>query len=233
MLHPRPRHLTVHGHADMATMDQGYRSVATSVCEVWRGEAEDWESPYASASDADYESDVKEPMGLLHMEDLPSRRPSSPHLLPPRGERRDFGFQAVTIPPPLHPCHPSPNMDEQVVGFPSGVYRHRVWSAPTRNGHFILNGPLLLTMGEDAMTEEDGVSDMLPSSRASRWSRGGALTGPIQPLRPLSRAVSPVFSARRTRDFLSPIPTRTARFDFGAWGCDRASRSSLRPVGLR
>lgn len=48
---------------------------------------------------------------------------------------------------------------------------------------------------------------------------------------PRHRETSPApafFAARRTREFLAPKPRRAAeRFDFNAWGCDRASKSSL------
>ncbi|KAK4039566.1 hypothetical protein C8A01DRAFT_46977 [Parachaetomium inaequale] len=219
----RPRNIA--NHASMATMDHGYRSAATSMCEVWRGEAGDWESPYVSASDADLESDIEEPIRLLRMEDLPPRR-SSPRLLPPRGERRDFGFQATNRPPPPS-HHPLKYTEEPFLGPVPGIYRHQTWANPTRKG-FLLDEPLALTMEPDAMTDdEDNVHGLQPLSRASPWLRPGPPRGWTQPLPPRSRAASPAFSARRTREFLSPKPTRAARFDFGAWGCDRASRSSL------
>ena len=41
------------------------------------------------------------------------------------------------------------------------------------------------------------------------------------------RSPSPVFSARKTREFLSPKPRRPATFDFDAWDRERASRSTL------
>ncbi|KAK4150959.1 hypothetical protein C8A00DRAFT_45752 [Chaetomidium leptoderma] len=227
---PRPRPRTIVSRASTTTMNQGYHSVATSMCEVWRGEAEDWESPYASASDGDYESDLEEPIGLLRMEDVPPRR-SSPRLFPPRGERRDFGFQATHHSPPAYPPHPSLYLDEPPAGPVSRIHRNPTWptTTPARNGLFLLDdggGPLALTMEPDAMTDEED-DECRPPSRASRWSRPGPSRGWTQPLPPRSRAVSPVFSARRTREFLSPRPTKAARFDFGAWGCDRASRSSL------
>ncbi|KAH6855341.1 hypothetical protein B0I37DRAFT_54334 [Chaetomium sp. MPI-CAGE-AT-0009] len=226
----RPR--TVISQASMATMDQGYRSVATSVCEVWRGKAEDWESPYVSASDGDYESDAGEPIQLLRMEDLPSRR-SSPRLLPPRGERKDFGFRPTPPPPPPYPRHPHGYMENPSSGPTPGLHQDQPWPASRRNGVLLLEGPLALTMEPDAMTdEEDDVHGMQLQSLASRWSRPGPPRGWTHPLSPRSRAVSPVFSATRTRECLSPKPTRAARFDFRAWGCDRASRSSL-ALGLR
>lgn len=216
----RPR--TVVSSTSMTTMDQGYRSVATSVCEVWRGKAEDWESPYVSASDGDYESDAGEPIQLLRTEDLPPRR-SSPRLLPPRGERREFGFRPTPPPPPPYPRH----HPAYTGGHSLGPSPDQTWPASNRNG-LLLEEPLALTMEPDAMTEnEDDVHGMQLQIRESGGSSPGPRRGWTHPLSPRSRAVSPVFSARRTREFLSPTPTRAARFDFDAWGCDRASRSSL------
>ncbi|KAH6628756.1 hypothetical protein F5144DRAFT_324045 [Chaetomium tenue] len=218
----RPR--TVISSTSMATTEQGYRSVATSVCEVWRGKAEDWESPYVSASDGDYESDAEEPIQLLRMEDLPPRR-SSPRLLPPRGERREFGFRPTPPPPPPYPRHHPAYMAED------SFHPDQTWPASNRDGLLLLEGPLALTMELDAMTDdEDDVHrqhGMQLQSRESSWSRPGPPKSWTYPLSPRPRAVSPVFSARRTREFLSPTPTRAARFDFDAWGCGRSSRSSL------
>jgi hypothetical protein len=219
----RPR--TVVSRSSMATMDHGGQSVATELCEVWCGRPEDWESPYVSGigSDCDgYDSGVDEPMRLLRPEDLPPRT-SSPCLLPPRGERRDFGFQVMSrSPPPFRYARdPSPAPC-------ASLYRNRAWRGP---GQFLLlEGPPVLTTEADVMGEEE-LDDFRAPSRASRWSKPGSSRGWTDPgpPRPLSRsrAVSPIFSARKTREFLSPKPTRAARFDFGAWGCDRASRSSL------
>ncbi|KAK3298119.1 uncharacterized protein B0H64DRAFT_370651 [Chaetomium fimeti] len=125
----RPR--TVISHASMATMEQGYRSVATSVCEVWRGKAEDWESPYVSASDGDYESDAEEPIQLLRTEDLPPRR-YSPRLLPPRGERGDFGFRPTPPPPPPYPHHPRTYMGEHSSGPAPSLHQGQSWPASDR-----------------------------------------------------------------------------------------------------
>jgi hypothetical protein len=209
-------------------MDHGYRSVATSLCEVWRGQADDWESPYASASDDDFHPDIEEPIRLLRMEDLPPRR-SSPRLLPPRGERRDFGLQPTNPSPPRYPYPPSTYTNEPVPGSHPGIHHNYTWPNPDGNGPLLLlDGPLTLTTEPDAMTDDEGDHDFSPPSRASPWPRPGPPPRSwAPPLPPRSRAASPVFSARRTREFLSPRPTRAARFDFGAWGCDRASRSSL------
>jgi hypothetical protein len=199
---------------------------------VWRGKAEDWESPYVSASDGDYESDAEEPIQLLRTEDLPPRR-YSPRLLPPRGERGDFGFRPTPPPPPPYPHHPRTYMGEHSSGPTPSLHQGQSWPASDRGGLLLLEGPLALSMEPDAMTDdEDDVHGMQLQPRASHWPRPSPLGGWTHPLPPRSRAVSPVFSARRTREFLSPKPTRAARFDFDAWGCDRASRSSL-AIGFR
>ncbi|KAL2198842.1 hypothetical protein P885DRAFT_32243 [Corynascus similis CBS 632.67] len=215
-------------HTSMATMDQGHRSVATSMCEVWRGEAEDWESPYVSASEDDYEPEVlQEPIRLLRMEDLPPRR-SSPRLLPPQGDRGDFGFQTGNHPPSPGPYRSPMHGEELSAGAVLGPYNSFEWTYPDRNGCLTLNQPLALTMEPDAMTDDEGNPyHTRPLSRASRWPRPGPPRGWTQPPPPRSCTVSPAFSARATREFHSPKPTRAERFDFGAWGCDRASRISL------
>jgi hypothetical protein len=227
---PRARPRNIDSGANMGTMDQGRRSAATSVCEVWRGQQDDWESPYASGSDG-FDSDTNEPARLLRLEDLPPRT-SSPSLLPPRGgERRDFGFQALTRPPPPPPSYaPSRYMRDPSPGpvLPCfGTYQTQAWASP--NGFFLLDdGPPVLTMEPEMMDEEEE-EDTWPQPSLAAWSRptrGSRRTyPPARPPRP--REVSPVFSARLTREFLSPKPTRAARFDFRAWGCDRASRSAL------
>ncbi|GAB1312397.1 hypothetical protein MFIFM68171_02607 [Madurella fahalii] len=226
----RLRPKTIVSRPSMAAMDRGGpRSVATEYCEVWRGRAEDWESPYVSGvgSDCDdIESDMDEAIELLRLEDFPSRT-SSPSLLPPFGERRNFGFQAMTRSPPppsfgyMRDLSPAPH--------PS-LYRSRARTGP--NGIFLLEGPPTLTMEPMAMGEEEGGSDMRHPSRALGWprpgppsARGQTYPGPAPPPPPRSRGVSPIFSARKTREFLSPRPTRAARFDFDTWSRDRASSS--------
>ncbi|KAL2127994.1 hypothetical protein VTI74DRAFT_9867 [Chaetomium olivicolor] len=239
--HPRRYPRTVVSRASMATLDHGRRSVATSLCEVWQGRPEDWESPYPSGSDADWDSDIEEPISLLRMEDLPPRR-SSPHLLPPHGDRSDFGFQVSTRCPTRSPQYPPLYTTEPSPAPLPGTRRRQTWANPASNvlHHLLLmeNGLFAAVIAEpDAMTDEDD-ANMCPPSRASRRRSRPAESvvmaassrGWTSPLTlPRSRAVSPVFSARKTRELLSPKPTRaaTARFDFGAWGVDPASRSSL------
>ncbi|KXX77384.1 hypothetical protein MMYC01_207212 [Madurella mycetomatis] len=226
----RLRPKTIISRPSMSEMDRaGPRSVATELCEVWRGRAEDWESPYVSGvgSDCDdIESDVDEHIQALRLEDFPPRT-YSPSLAPPFGERRDFGFQAmVRSPPPptfgyMRDPSPGPHL---------GLYRSRARRGP--NG-LLLEGPPALTVEPMAMGEEEDKGSLRPSSLASGWSRPGLTSsesrtypGPAPPPPPASRGVSPIFSARKTREFLSPKPTRAARFDFDVWNHDRASRSS-------
>lgn len=229
----RLRPKTIVSRPSMAAMDRaGPRSVATELCEVWRGRAEDWESPYVSGvgSDCDdIESDVDEHIQALRREDFPPRT-YSPSLFPPFGERRDFGFQAMarSPPPPTfgYTRDPSP-------GPHTGLYRNRARRGP--NGLLLLEGPPALTGELMAVGEEEDKGSLRPPSLASRWSRqegpsgsrGRTYPGPAPAPPPASHGVSPIFSARKTRGFLSPKPTRAARFDFDVWNRDRASRSSL------
>ncbi|KAL2015191.1 hypothetical protein VTK56DRAFT_6078 [Thermocarpiscus australiensis] len=231
---PRTRPRTIVGRASMATMDQGRRSVATELCEVWHGRPEDWESPYASGGDGSEPEADAIPIRRLQLEDLPPRR-SSPSLLPPRGARTDFGFQ-----PTRHfPSAPSRYVRDVSPAPPlTDIYHGQTW--PTPNGFFfLLEGPpaLALQPGTTDDEEEDLHETRPPSpSRTSIWPRPprpwtypAPAPAPAPPPQPPSRGVSSpiIFSARRTREFLSPRPTRAARFDFDAWGCDRASRTSL------
>lgn len=254
--HHRVRPRTIVSPPSIETLNQaGRRSVATELCEVWRGRAEDWESPYVSGvdrdSDDDFNSDVDGGDGpdmnirLLRLEDFPPRT-SSPSLLPPLGaERRDFGFQARNRSPPPPPAYGGyMRAHSPPAPCPGGLlYRGQSWAGG--NGLLLLEGPPALTLEPTTMEEEeeeDAGEDFLrpPSRVSSRWSRpagpsgstrGWTYPGPVTPVLPppppRSRGASPVFAARRTREFLSPKPKRPARFDFGAWGCDRASRSSL------
>lgn len=215
---PRPRPRMIVSRPSMATMDQGYRSVATSLCDVWQGDAGEWESPYASVSEDDLDSGIDEPIGLLRMDDLPGRR-SSPRLLPPRGGRENFGFQAANQPPPALPSmHPSPD-----------ISRDHLWPLAAWTGLLLLEAPPAPSTDRDVTSDDDGgpytprgPPFLPPRPAPPRHSPNNPHHPP-----PRSRAVSPVFSARRTREFLSPRPTRAARFDFGAWGCDRGSASSV------
>ncbi|KAK4102830.1 hypothetical protein N658DRAFT_325994 [Parathielavia hyrcaniae] len=113
----RPRPSTVVSQS--RTLNQGHRSVATSLCEVWRGVADDWESPYQSASDDGFNPDAgEEPITLLRTVDLPPRR-SSPRLLPPRRHRRDVGFHATSSSPHPYSYPPSSYADQRPRGYPS------------------------------------------------------------------------------------------------------------------
>ena len=225
--HSRPRQRvrprTVVSSASMPAMDQGRRSVATSICEVWQGQPEDWESPYASGDDGFGGSDIEKPIGLLRLDGMPART-SSPSLLPPHGERRDFGFQPPSRPgppsyaPSQYPREPSPGPGPPC----PRVHRSQTWGEP--HALFLLDGPPVLTMEPEMVDDEEDGHDNTQLSPWTQPVRGQTYPAPSA-LR--SRGVSPVFSARRTREFLSPKPTRAALFDFGAWGCDRRSRTSL------
>lgn len=250
----RSRVAPSHGDASMATIDQGYRSVATSMCEVWRGQAEDWESPYVSVNESDFESDTERRPRFPRMEDLPSRRPS-PRTLPPRGDARDFGFRARNHSPPAYPRHRHHNNHSSAYTDEPGFDPSRClpWPASKRDGVIFLDEqhplPALTTEpvamwadnddGDYADSEDEGGAPNPqrlpppPSSFSSSSRRGASrllLPSPHPPSTRSRAAVSPpVFAARQTREFLSPKPTRAmpARFDFDAWGCGRRSRNEL------
>ncbi|KAK4143516.1 uncharacterized protein C8A04DRAFT_12252 [Dichotomopilus funicola] len=236
----RSRVAPSHGDASMATIDQGYRSVATSMCEVWRGKADDWESPYVSVNESDFESDTEKRRRFPRMEDLPSRRPS-PRTLPPRGDARDFGFRARNHSPPAYRHRPHYNNHSSAYTDEPGFDASRTlpWAASKRDGIIFLDEqhPLpALTMEPAPMWGDDDEDDYADSEHEgdapnprrlppppSSFSSSTQSRGPVLP---------PVFSARETREFLSPKPTRAvpARFDFDAWGCGWGSRNELELV---
>ncbi|KAK4184581.1 hypothetical protein QBC35DRAFT_525433 [Podospora australis] len=231
------RRRTVGGHT-VGTIDQGRRSAATELCEIWRGRASDWESPYPS--DDEFWSDNEDDRGpsrmLLEGMPPPHREPT-PNMLPPRGHRSHFGFAPMVRPPPVTVRAPSP----APCPWPR---RGRTWAGESNmaNGFFLLEAPLT---AEPVMMMDEAEEDMGLSVAPSRVSRAGwtyplvryctqdqYIPAPPPPShrrpRSPSRAPSPpIFVARKTKEFLSPVPTRVARFDFDAWGRDRASKSSL------
>ncbi|KAL1835927.1 hypothetical protein VTJ49DRAFT_5863 [Mycothermus thermophilus] len=223
---PRPSRLrTVASRASMTTIAPSCRgSVATSLCEVWRGQDADWESPYVSrGSEDELDSDLDEPVRLLRNDDIPSRT-SSPRLLPPRGERSEFGFQGRRE----YLSSPSTYTDDLPNPFTPTFQRTKTWptTSTTPDTHLLLDhAPPTLTADPDAMLPDNDAAALVPRSpsRASsclssstrlrlRPSPGPAGPSPSrgwthpqpQPHLPLtrSRAVSPpmtVISVRRTR----------------------------------
>ncbi|KAL2121772.1 hypothetical protein VTJ04DRAFT_2227 [Mycothermus thermophilus] len=246
---PRPSRLrTVASRSSMTTIDQGYsRSVATSLCEVWRGHAADWESPYVSpGTDSDLDDsdldDDGQPARLLGMDDVSSRS-ESPRLLPARGDRSEVSVRARD-----HYHLPPTTCTDNLPLPPTSVQRSQTWPAPPHHHHhypYVLDNGLAqpLTAEPDAMTDDGPAAGALiprrPSSRASSlWPSGPGQSGqdpsPSRFRRSVTHPLSthgsraaavtssaPVFAARRTREFLSPRPTRAAeaRFDFRAWEC--------------
>ncbi|KAK3331162.1 hypothetical protein B0H66DRAFT_91806 [Apodospora peruviana] len=87
---PRPpiARTVVTSRPSMAAMDQGRSrtSVATELCDIWRGRPEDWESPYSS-SGCDESDDDPTHAQMLLLEGTPPARASSPQLLPPSMRR--------------------------------------------------------------------------------------------------------------------------------------------------
>jgi hypothetical protein len=217
-------------------MDQGRRSVAassTTVYEVWRGRAEDWESPYVSAvddDDDDYDSEVEEPVRLLSLDDLPPRT-SSPHLLPPRGERRgNFGFQSDTrSPPPRYHHHHHHRLSVYGRGLSSGActirgisYNH-TWDDDDDDDDdltgsnqalplLLLDAPRTSTPEPDAMTDEEDKSNnnnnTQPRSRAPRWSNSRHVWDDGPPHLPPAAVAR---GADRGRPFTHPLALQRSR----------------------
>ncbi|SPQ19802.1 650df71f-6040-4597-be66-0158fbacda28 [Thermothielavioides terrestris] len=224
----------------MTTIDQGHRSVATSLCEVWRGAAEDWESPYASASDDSDDSDVDEPIINPRRTTHLARRPD--HSLSP--------VQDMIHHPPwpttdtrllllpllddgtVDPAPPDAMTDDDEAGAQHYYSSYCARRPPSRASG---PRPTPATPAPTTTRTRLRLRLMPPTERGgSRGSRGGgggggsgggggcwttttAATYPLL-LPPPDRVSPPVFAARRTREFLAPTPTRPARFDFGAWG---------------
>ncbi|KAK1758307.1 hypothetical protein QBC47DRAFT_458462 [Echria macrotheca] len=228
----RPR--TVVSQRSMATMDQGFRrggdSPGASLCEVWRGRPEDWESPYASSSDDDegLTSDLdgeRIPARMQLLEGSPPKRDGSVFSRKSRG--MDMGAYAASGFLRRSDVAAQMQMDDwercaspegledgpEVLGMrPRGVSRARSrWT-------MVAYGAGDFAGGREPSPE--------PAPQR-RWTYDS--TFGVERARPRSRSRGspPVFSARKTREFLSPKPVRAARFDFDAWGRERASRSML------
>ncbi|KAK3364476.1 hypothetical protein B0T25DRAFT_563495 [Lasiosphaeria hispida] len=222
---PRPR-------PSIGAPDRAARrsSPATTVCEIWRGRPEDWESPYASSDASHSDFDDDRPPVLRLLEGSPTRRRRGGSTTRRSvfsvgaGSRRGTEVR-VTL-----------GREEGLVldvstrrGRAPSVARSRWGGESGYRGFF---------GGEEEIYEEPEEVEMpLPPpmggvrgmSPARRWTVECGF-----PDAPRSRGVSPVFSARRTREFLSPKPTRAARFDFDAWGKEHGSRSALTlPLGLQ
>ncbi|KAK3337552.1 hypothetical protein B0T19DRAFT_78446 [Cercophora scortea] len=246
--HPRPPRRpiarTIVSKASMPALDRasGNRSsLATNLCDIWRGRPEDWESPY---SESEFESDESDddgaaPLRLLEGSPPPRRVSPSAFSLSRAGRSRSRS-RGLGM-----------GMGEMDVGFLRGTEVERGYAARTtsRDGHhqddFGFGG------GGYLLEPPPREPSLAPSTR-SRWtvrrysfpeSEPAAPPPPPPPPPPPApptmrggggrrRAMSPLYSAaRRTREFLSPVPTRAARFDFDAWGCARGSFGELAGVG--
>ncbi|KAK0723652.1 hypothetical protein B0T21DRAFT_414037 [Apiosordaria backusii] len=190
------RRRTLPARLAVGTMDQGARSVVTELCEIWRGRASDWESPYPS--DNEIYSDDDDDMGhhsyhhggptkMLLLDSSPPRE-SSPSLLPPHGARSHFGLVPMERPPAptTRPRSPAP--------FP-GPRLGSTWaghsSSNMANGFLLLEaGPL--TMEPDMMDEDEGEDMFSQGTSLSRVERRGwsyPMVNPVsEPPRP-SRSV--------------------------------------------
>ncbi|KAK4674522.1 hypothetical protein QC763_121320 [Podospora pseudopauciseta] len=239
------RRRTMPARLAVGNMDQGPKSVVTELCDIWRGRASDWESPYPS--DNEIYSDDDDDMGhhsrpfhhggpsrLLLLDSCPPRE-TSPSLLPPHGARSHFGLAPMGRPPAPTTRSRSP------APFP-GPRLGRTWaghsSSNTVNGFLLLEaGPLM--MEPEMMDEDEEGEEMFPQGTdpAHRGWTYPMVSPVLEPPR-LSRSVvlrrrsmapdePPIFCARKTKEMLSPTPVRATRFDFEGWGRDRSSRSSL------
>ncbi|KAK5656564.1 hypothetical protein OQA88_4543 [Cercophora sp. LCS_1] len=216
---------TIVSQRSMAGLDQGYRrgaSPAATLCEIWRGRPEDWESPYSSSDEDGYGSglDGERIPGLMLLEGSPRRRdPSVAASLfsrRSRDTRHESGFlRRPDLAAPVaawERCASPERMDDEVLEVVLETGRQR---APSRARSTRSRWTMMEYRG--GAEEPEGPEMELPPSR--RWTYDVTLVG-------REKEPEPVFSARKTREFLSPKPKRAATFDFDAWGT-KGSRSML------
>jgi len=245
---------TIVSQRSMANMDRGGgvggASPATTSYEVWRGRPEDWESPYSSSdSDSDYNSDLDgervPAMKLIEGEPAPrrggrdssvsgsycSRREAS--VAPSRAAwmQRSAGFlkwsdaaASVNAPVAAWERCASPERiadndydDEEALGGsrPRAVSKARSrWTMMEYQGRerSPTPPPTRRWTFDASQNHRNTCADQV----ADRYNRGRSRERP-----------SPIFSARKTREFLSPKPKRATKFDFDTWGRERGSRSML------
>ncbi|KAK0655143.1 hypothetical protein B0T16DRAFT_396262 [Cercophora newfieldiana] len=240
---PRPRQprpprpivaRTVVSQRSMATMDRagtGRDSVAASLCDIWRGRPEDWESPYSSSED-EYASDLdgERAPAMRMIEGSPQRSGRELSVASYYSRReRDPSTARARVQRPMEAAAGFLRRSDATTMVPAAWER---CESPERMAE------------DDEMRLE--VSRRRGVSRArSRWTMAeygggrGRSPSPAPPVRrwtvdtsgfrgrSKSRGREPVFSARKTREFLSPKPKRAEKFDFDAWGRERASRSML------
>ena len=250
--------------ASMTNIDRaghGRSSMATELCDVWRGRPEDWESP--SASDfvySDEDGEHREPLQLLEPGD------SATSFFSRRSRRTGAGAPSSYVPsrvgdpysretsPMSRYRRPTARLDDlqmQMVEEPDDMYDNG--GPSTLYG----SGPILGGGYDGYEDDGDGLLQFeweratqftthtrAPSRAPSRFggmSRANTMPSMGLPLererggggRSRSRApvTTIIFSARKTREFLSPTPTRAGRgakrFDFEAWDRERRSRSML------
>lgn len=243
---------TIVSQRSMAAMDQGYprASTATSLCEIWRGRPEDWESPYSSSEDDDdfmpnLDGEPVPFLKQLALEESPAGyRGSNASCFSGRSRSRS-----------RHPHQQDAEFSHHgavgVVGFLTrfdasagfdgcdGLVRCESPGRTDDNDFGERGGRIFL----DVTTTRGGRAASRPRSRwtvmaprereledppVRRWTVDGPTNDSrfgVSGKRP--RSPSPVFSARKTREFLSPKPRRPERFDYDGWGRERASRSML------
>ncbi|KAK1830215.1 hypothetical protein QBC39DRAFT_115241 [Podospora conica] len=243
---------TIVSQRSMAAMDQGYprASTATSMCEIWRGRPEDWESPYSSSDDEDdfmpnIDGEPAPFWNHLALEDTPARhhgsnascfsgrsRSRSRHAhrqdaefshdgtMGAVGFLRRFdaatGFDGFDG---LVRCESPERTDDGDMGERGGTIYLDVTTS--RGGRAVSRARSRWTV----MAPRDRDLDDPPVRRWTFDSTTSDTRRGVSGKRP--RSPSPVFSARKTKEFLSPKPRRPERFDYDAWGRERASRSML------
>ncbi|KAK0753661.1 hypothetical protein B0T18DRAFT_20673 [Schizothecium vesticola] len=243
---------TIVSQRSMAAMDQGYprASTATSLCEIWRGRPEDWESPYSSSDDEnDFMPNLDgEPVPFLKqlaLEESPagyhgsnascfSGRPRSRSRHPHQQDAEFPHHGALGVVGFLRRFDAAAGFD----GF-DGLVRCESPDLTDDNdvgepGERIFLDVITTRGGRAASRARSRWTVMAPRERelddppVRRWTFDGPTNDSrcgASVKRP--RSPSPVFSARKTREFLSPRPRRPERFDYDAWGRERASRSML------
>ncbi|KAK4160789.1 hypothetical protein QBC43DRAFT_269968 [Cladorrhinum sp. PSN259] len=211
-------------YADPYDMDHGATaapSVFTTGTEVWRGRAEDWESPYPSDNEHEYSDDDRHrpcaelygPNGQLLLPAAGGMRSGTPSLMPvpPQGARSQFGFAPSGVTRRSSQGSRGPGEGRRLGG--------RGYTAPakTRTWPGVVNGSGRRVHGVFLM-DEDGGREMVEEPQEdmgnSRWPLVRVPTA-----RPPTG--SALFSARGSKEFLSPQPVRVDRFDCDVWGRSR------------
>ncbi|KAK3695634.1 hypothetical protein B0T22DRAFT_113622 [Podospora appendiculata] len=225
----RPIARTIVSKPSMPALDRAARSsLATNLCDIWRGRPEDWESPYSSEFESEDDDDFAPPrMRLLEgtppHEASPSvfSRPSRSRSRGGMGMRMGVGFLREASPLPTRRQSTRSHDEYTHDGFSAGGNGFLIEPPPPpREPSLAPSTRSRWTVRRYSFPESEPAAP--PPPPPPPMMRGGGGGGGYR------RAMSPVYSAaRRTREFLSPVPMRAARFDFDAWGCARGSFGEL------